>query len=318
MSQFQIKAIAPEAEQVGGAQLYGTGKDAIFCHTDVIRRRKISEKDGGIYKFVTGLTESDINNCRYLTREEKAQYLTELPTILEKLEGAFGKEGLENTNKHFWEQYGTITVDNDSLKMYYSDDSPETLLLRCLVRGGAFDIIAPTIDGAKHNMVPYYITDIETEAERKYEKRGGKPQAFAAYENLKTKTSRDALVYISWVLHEKTKGYTKKSAPHIMYQAIEEYIDGEFTKVGKKECPKRFCELAERWKTDKENLILEASVHAAEFYGFLYVKDGVFHTLDEDFPLGKNIKDSMKVLFDPRNRAILLRLKELVDEKLDK
>ena len=317
---FQIKGIYSEETKHGDAILFGTGGSAAFFKGDHLHVTKVSDKDGGVFKYRTGLKEDHIKYNRYLSAEEKARYTKELVKVTKKLQEAFGPEVLQDDNAFFWKRSGKLTITNETENMLYDDEDPNALLLKWMIIGGGFDLVAPSLKAAKDNNVQFYITDVASEAERTYERRGSKPEAFGLYYELKKKHNTDALVYISWLLGDKTKGFTKKTAPHTLFQCIEDYIEGEHVKVGKKACAARFIEVVEKWEKDKEQLIAESSIAAADYYNFLYMKDedGHFYFVDTDTRLGKTIQETAKLLLEPKHRELLLLIKDKVDKELNR
>ena len=315
MSSYKIKSTNVDEQSFGDSTVYFTGNSAITVKKDKIPVKRRTKEGKPVFK--TGLSESDIKFNRYLSKEEKENWLKKLPEIREQLTAVYGEDALAEDNENFWREKGIIEIDNNSLDFIYDETNPENLLKKAMIVGGCFDLISPT----KTSGIQYYLLDAEEAEEMSFEKRGQKPLAYELYGELKNKSNKDSLLYIAWCLHPETMGYTKKTSTITLQAKLEDYIEGDYIKKGsKKVAAERFVTYAKKWKTDKQDVILEAIVNAAEHYGFIFFRTetGKMHSSIDDLEIGSSTESAKRFLLDGRNRDHLLKLKEKVDFELDK
>lgn len=321
MSAFKIKSTNVDEAKFGDSIMYFTGNSAITSKRDNIPVRRKSKDGRKIYK--TGLLEVDITSNRFLDQSEKDAWLKKLPEVKKKLKDAFGEDSLDEDNENFWREKGNIEINNESLDVIYSDSNPENLLMKAMIMGACFDLIAPTHSAAKKSggLMQYYLIDAEEADEVAFDKRGQKPLAYELYAELKNKSNKDALLYLTWCLDDQTMGYTKSTSPVTLQAKIEDFIEGEYIKRGsKKVAAEKFVDYAKKWKVDKQDVIMEAIVNAANHYGYIFFKTdiGKYFTVIDDTEIGSSITQAKKFLLDSRNRDLLLKLKESVDVDLNK
>ena len=97
-----------------------------------------------------------------------------------------------------------------------------------------------------------------------------------------------------------------------------EFIEGKFSKTGKKLAAQTFYDNYKLWKADKETFIGKAIISAAHHYQFIYFKDGKFITSLNSTVLGNRIEDSYKILMKPENQTEFDEIRKMVNEELNK
>jgi hypothetical protein len=321
MSAFKIKSTNVDEVKFGDSVMYFTGTSAVTDKLDRIPIRRKNKDGKPVYK--SGLTEQDVKFNPYLAPEEKESWIKKLPEIIDTLKKSFGDDSLDEDNENFWREKGVIQIGNETLNLIFDDKNPENLLKKAMIMGGCFDLIAPTHAAAKRSggMIQYYLIDAEEADEVAFDKRGQKPLAYELYGELKGKSNKDALLYLTWCLDPETHGYTKKTAPVTLQAKIEDFIEGDYVKRGsKKLAAEKFVTYAKKWKTDKQDVIMEAVVNACDHYGkiFFRTETGKYHTVLDDMEIGTSLEGAKRFLLDGRNRDLLLKLKDIIDIELEK
>lgn len=300
-----------------GVTLFGTGENNYSVHTDILAEERI---DKNTVRKVTGLNEDDIKGSPVLTDEMKEIYLNRLPDVRKKVIEKYGESALDPTNDHFWKNRSTIRLDKNKLGQLHDDEENlADLILRFNILSGSFDDIAPSLETAKATGRNYYIIDLDDFNKSEFDdKISYKLKAVASLNELVEKSSKDALLYLTWVIVDDAKGYTKNTSSEVLAQVLYEYIEGALVKKNKKACAKIFYDNYNLWKTDKDSLITKAIFNAALYFGDIYLDKGQYTSKAGNTKLGTNEKKAIETLLDGPNIAELKELKKTIEEKLSK
>jgi hypothetical protein len=316
---FSIRSTRPAKQMIGSLTVFGTGEDVPFKQSLILGGERISEKE---FEFQTGLEEKHIQNSIFFDDEEKQRYIKQLQEDVKVLQKAFGADRLKPTNAFFWGddhgQKGNFAVNNETLSTFYDTKNEEHLLLYWKIMGGGYaDAIGPTYQTALAFGLPLYMTELEEEAERQTEDIGLKGKAFAALEDVSNKKSAEDLLWLSWMLLDVNKGFTKKTPKASLYKAHFEFIEGSLVKSGKKLCAKQFLEAVDLLKKDKTKAIATAIAKAGEFLNLIYTnKENQLETRKSHTILGSTIEEAIETLLKPTHHEELEYLKSEVEDKL--
>lgn len=299
-----------------GLPVYGTGNEYHKVEVDTLSEQLVAKDK---VKYITGLTDEDLQNSPVLTSEEKDIYIKQLKAVQKKITAAFSKDALDPFNEYFWKSRKLFKINNESLNSIYDDENPNHLILKYNILSGSYSSIAPNLESALRTGRPFYMIEQSEADEQSYkDKAHFKIKAMGALNELEESGNLDALLYITWVTLDVTQGYTRNTSKQVLLETLFEYIEGDLVKKDKKKCAESFYNNYMRWKNDKENLITEAIFRAAVHYGMIYYERGKFVTKDKNTILGSDEKDSINLLLDARNIAELKELKKTVEEKLNK
>ncbi len=202
-----------------GVTLFGTGENNYSVHTDILAEERI---DKNTVRKVTGLNEDDIKGSPVLTDEMKEIYLNRLPDVRKKVIEKYGESALDPTNDHFWKNRSTIRLDKNKLGQLHDDEENlADLILRFNILSGSFDDIAPSLETAKATGRNYYIIDLDDFNKSEFDdKISYKLKAVASLNELVEKSSKDALLYLTWVTVDDAKGYTKNTSSEVLAQVL--------------------------------------------------------------------------------------------------
>lgn len=313
---FLIKKNFKKERSHKGTPIFGTGMEYHLVYEDTLYTTRVSKDK---IRHRTGLNKEDLNSSPVLTDELKQAYLNNLERVRERIKDFYGEEALDSTNEVFWTKRGNIIITNDVLNTVFDDEADvNALILRYNIAAGGFSDIAPSLEMAAVTGKKYYVVE---EEEFKTENFEGdintKLKANAALNSLYEKGSSDGLLYLTWVVLSETQGFTRNNSKEVIVQALSDFIDGKLVNKDKKVCAKTFLEYANKWKNDKEGLIIEAVFNIAVYYGLIYLADGKYVTKDRNTILGSNKQMAIKILSDVKNIDELKDLKALVDKKID-
>lgn len=300
-----------------GTTVYGTGEEYHSVYEDSISEKRISPTK---IKRTTGLTMHDLKSSPVLFDDLKEAYIKNLESVRERIKEVYGEEALDDSNDTFWREKGSVTINNETLTTIFDDENDiDALIFRYNVAGGGFSDIAPSLDCAAVSGRKYYLIEQEEYNHETFEDSvASKLKANAELNNLYTKGSFDALLYISWVCLNDTQGFTRNSSKEVIVSTLSDFIDGKLVNKDKKKCADKFLSLVTAWKNDKETLITEAVFEAAINYGLILMIEGKYTTKARTTVLGSNKQKAIKNLLEAKNIDELKELKQEVDLKLSK
>ena len=113
-------------------------------------------------------------------------------------------------------------------------------------------------------------------------------------------------MYVAKAVDIDSVQYTKSTPNDIMYENMDDFINGDGTESNKKRAAEGFIEAS---KSSMEDLKIRALVKDSLFYRFLVSKaSGWIELLDSSEKLGKRPSEVMTYLKDPSNEDTLLSL----------
>lgn len=314
-TRFAVRSNRVPEQKEGNKIIFGTGEEVPFYHTCELFCMEI---DKGKFEYYTGLESKHIKYSKYFNDEEKEILLKKQATDMKELNLVYGKTRLAPENEYFWKENSSFILNNETLVTFFDTKEPEHLLLYWKIVGGGYaDEIGPSYEAAQSFGLPFYISEIVEEAERRTEGVAAKVKAFSLLEELSQKKSSEDMLWLSWMLHPSNMGYTKSTPPATLYNAHYEFIEGLLVKKAKKSCPKQFVDAYNLIKNDKPRAISEALVKAGEHFAIIYTdKDNKLAIRKSGLVLGRNIEEAIEMLLKPMNTNELESLREDVEEKL--
>lgn len=312
---FAIRSTRPAEQKEGNKIIHGTGESIPFRHGCELGMKLVDE---GVFEYVTGLEPTHIEYSVFFDADQKKALLKQQAEDLKLLQKAYGKDRLKSTNKYFWDEYSQLVINNETLSMFFDGAEPIHLLLYWKIMGGGYaDEIGPSYEGALAYGLPFYMTELEEEAERRTEDTGSKVKAFAMLEEMSQKKSNEDLLWLAWMLHPSNQGFTKITPAATLFQAHYEFIEGRLVKKAKKACPKQFIDACNLLKNSKTEAIATAIVKAGDYFGLIFTnKEGRLATRKNNLILGETVEEAIDTLLKPINQEELEILREAVEEKL--
>lgn len=267
-------------------------------------------------RYITGLDVNTPSVMYIEDKDEKKAIEKEILSIVDRLEKVFGKGSLDANNRNFWGDF--------SIKLGYTGKSLDKSnakdeILYHAIKAGGFESVAPTLERAKDGMLDkgykFYLRHIEKDADIKVERVKMVNKAKAALTDL-DETDSYKLLLVSKVVLAPNNEFTDKTPKSIIYDKLDQFIDGKIVKDNKRLTVKQFLEAYGR---DIEDLYVDSLVKDALYFNFIIREaDGNFYNKQTEVRLGKTEKDVLKYLSNPANQVEFENIKSRVDAKFNK
>lgn len=317
---FQIKKKSAPIEKSGDAQYSNTGESPFYSFNTVLFSDNIGSEKEPKFKYRTGMEPGSVLRNKLILDSEKEELEKVAVKLREIVKINFpGSENSENS--FFWNPERTAKEfsHKDSMVVYDTDD-PEGALLYLNILGGGYPMIAANVRTAedKTGMDLYVIELSEQDEKESRDLYGDRLEAYAELNDLLNNKGIDSLLYISYLTSDTNKGRTKNTSKAQFQKDLMNYIEGSQNTVDKKKASKNFLTRAKQWKTNKDDLVLEASLEIGLWFGLVY-KDKETKRLvltNSKFLLGSDVPQSMVILNKPENHTELKDFIDQVNEKL--
>jgi len=314
MGNITIRPFVDSTRENMGLENYGY---VVYPGTSQEEQIAAIEKNG-VVRFVTGLDEfapeiqnlpeeqrdAVIMNIRYVVSELEKQLATNVINVDDP--NFWDKVTLLKPNNHkFWEKL-TIKCSNEPVFLDPKKEAYDLLKLMAIEAGG-FDLVAKSYEDAQTRAKPpkwYLDKEVDTVSTRtEYKKLRNK--ATSILDGLFGKNHKK-LLYMAKVIDGNSTQY-KNSTPHdIVYDNLDEYIQGTGVEGNKTRAAENFIKTSE---LDMETLKLKSLVKDASFYKFIVTKpDGMIYHAKKHAVMGRNVSDVVEHLRNPLNEDVLADL----------
>jgi hypothetical protein len=279
----------------------------------------------GVIRYITGLDEFSpevqrlndpekkeavINNIRYVVAELEKQLATNVIKVDD--DEFWNKVQLLRPDNHeFWSEI-TIRCGNEPLFLKPKED-PYDLIKMMAIEAGGFDLVAKSYEDAKAKAKPpkFYLDKEAKTVATRTEYKKIRNRAISVLDDLYGKHTKK-LLYVLKVLDGNSTQYKNSTPPDIIYDNLDEYINGNGVEANKERAVKTFMDAVE---LDMETLKLKCIVKDASFYKFLVHKpDGMIYHAKKSAMLGRNVSDCVEYLKNPMHEEVLIDLLEQVEK----
>ena len=308
----------PSKENMGLEQ-YG-----LALHDGVFHEESLACLEmNGVKRYITGLNEFD-PKVKMLPPKEKKAKIAEIRKEVSELEAELAANVVDVEDKDFWNKLTVMKPDNskfwDKITLRCGNDpvfldgevDPYDRIKLHAIRAGGFSIVAKSLKDAKaSNSNPkFYLDTVEETLTTRTELTKLKNKALTALQNL-YETNVTKLIYVAKVVDSDSVQYTKSTPNDIMYENMDEYINGRGAENNKKRAAKQFLDVA---GLDMEELKIRALIKDGLYYRFLTTKAGGWiEPIDSGIRLGKRPSEVLEFLKDPNNEESLLSLMDKID-----
>lgn len=312
---ISIKPFVDQNKENMGLEDYGM---AVFPGTFHEEQLAAIERNG-VIRYITGLDEyaPEVQNIR--DKEQKEAVIFNIRSIVAHLEKLLATNVLKVDDEDFWnkvkllrpdnhEFWGKISVrcGNEPTHLNPADD-PYDLIKFVAIEAGGFDLVAKSFeDGMAQAVSPKFYLDKEVltvSTRTSYKKLRNK--AIGLLDDMSNKNSKK-LMYVTKVIDTNSTSYKTHTPTDIMYDVLDDYINGFGIESNKSRAAQHFIDTA---KLDMETLKLKALVKDATFYKIISLKaDGMLYHTATATMLGRNVSDVVIYLKNPINEDILVRL----------
>jgi hypothetical protein len=277
----------------------------------------------GVKRYITGLNEFD-PKVKMLPPKEKKAKIAEIRKEVSELEAELAANVVDVEDKDFWNKLTVMKPDNskfwDKITLRCGNDpvfldgevDPYDRIKLHAIRAGGFSIVAKSLKDAKasNNNPKFYLDTVEETLTTRTELTKLRNKALTALQNL-YETNVTKLIYVAKVVDSDSVQYTKSTPNDIMYENMDEYINGRGAENNKKRAAKQFLDVA---GLDMEELKIRALIKDGLYYRFLTTKAGGWiEPIDSGIRLGKRPSEVLEFLKDPNNEESLLSLMDKID-----
>lgn len=279
----------------------------------------------GLVRFITGLDEfaPEVQNIR--DEEQREAIIFNIRSVVSHLEKLLATNVIDPEDSDFWtkvkllrpenfEFWGRISLrcGNESIHLDPAND-PYDLIKYMAIEAGGFDLIGKSFEDANAQAVaPKFFLDkeVHTVSNRTIYKKL-RNAAIGLLDEMYNKFPKK-LFYVTKILDSDSASYKITTPLDILYDVMDEYINGYGMEKNKSKAAEMFSTTAE---LDMETLKLKAIVKDATFFKFIQLKtDGMLYHAASSTMLGRNVSDVVMYLKNPLNEDVLIRVLNEVED----
>ncbi len=308
----------PNKENMG-LETYG-----LSLHDGVFHEESLACLEmNGVKRYITGLNEFD-PKVKMLPAKEKKVKIAEIRKVVSELEAELAANVVDPGDKDFWNKLTVMKPDNskfwDKISLRCGNDpvfldgevDPYDRIKLHAIRAGGFSIVAKSLKDAKSSQTgpKFYLDTVEETLTTRTELIKVKNKAISELQGL-FDSNTTKLMYISKVVDADSVQYTTNTPNDILYENMDEYINGNGAESNKKRAATQFLEVS---KLDMEELKIRALIKDGLYYRFITTKAGGWiEPIDSGIRLGKRPSEVLEFLKDPNNEEQLLSLMDKVE-----
>lgn len=270
----------------------------------------------GVETFITGLDEfspsvTTIENKD--RREAKIKRIRETVAHLEKVlaqniidvkDPEFWNKVtlLKPTNKEFWSKI-KINIGNKGMHLDPLNN-PDDLIIMLAIEEGGFSSVAKSYEDALNAPKPpkFFLDKEIATVDVKAKGKIAKNKAFALLDEI-FEEGGNKLMYVAKVVDIYPSKYKIKTPRALIYDAMDEFIDGRSFEKNKDRAVKNFTEVA---NMDMEELKIRAILKDAMHFKKVQLKaDGLLYHSKTNSMMGRNIEDAVEFVKNPLNKDIV-------------
>jgi len=308
---ISIKPYVDVSKENMGLQNYGMSLYEGVWHHESLACLELN----GIKRYVTGLNEF-APDIKMLKPGEKEIKVKEIRKVVSELEKDLAANVIDPEDKDFWNKVSLLKPDNhefwSKIEIKCGNDpiyldpvqDPYDLIKLYAISAGGFSIVAKSLKEAKQfgSKFKFYLDHFEESVSTRTEYTKLRNKAIAQLQNLYDKNTTK-LLYVAKAVDIDSTQYSKSTPNDILYEKMDDYINGDGSESNKKTCAEAFIEAA---KSDMKSLKIKALVKDCIYYRFITTKSsGWIETLDSGIKLGKKPSEVMEHLFNPENEDVL-------------
>lgn len=281
-------------------------------------------EQNGQVRYLNGLDETAPEVKTISDPEKKEARIKEIRSIVAYLEFEKHYVKLDIDDEHFWNKVQTYKPNNrefwSGIFMEYNNNDvvldplkkSEDLIKILAIESGGFPSVAKSFEDCKNgdrNRKWFLDRQIDT-AESKVSVSKVKNKALSILNGLSENKPRK-LFYIAKLADSNSMQYKNSTLQNIIYDNMDEFINGLGTESNIKAAANRFMELS---KLNMQELKIRSMVKDATFYKIIIVKgDGLLYLAKDNVMLGRNASEIYEYLVNPMNEEVLRKLQNKVE-----
>lgn len=268
----------------------------------------------GVIRYVTGLNEF-APEIKLLTAEDRVARVKQIRSAVAELEKELAANVIDPEDENFWNKVKLLKPDNAEFwnkisiscgnePLYLDPKDPFDRIKLYAIEAGGFSIVAKSFDDARSKAVPpkFYLDKEEETVMVRTEYKKLRNKALSELQKLFDKNSTK-LFYIAKVVDINSTQYRRSTPNDILYENMDNYINGYGGETNKERAAKSFIETA---SMDMETLKIKSIVRDSVFFKYIINKaDGYIYHTKSGSMLGRNVSDVVEHLKNPLNEDIL-------------
>ena len=309
---------SPNKENMGLEQ-YG-----LSLHDGVYHEENLACLEmNGVKRYVTGLNEF-APEVKMLAKDKKKAKIKEIREVVAQLEAELAANVVDITDKDFWNKLTVMKPDNskfwDKISLRCGNDpvfldpekDPYDLIKLFAINAGGFSIVAKSLREAKeaNNPPKFYLDTVQESLSTRTELSKLKNRSLVELQKLYD-SNPTKLMYVSKICDVDSVQYIKSTPNDILYENMDNYINGVGAESSKKKAASQFLEVSQ---LDMEELKIRALIKDALYYRFITTKaEGWIEPIDSGIRLGKRPAECLEFLKNPKNEEVLMSILDKVE-----
>jgi hypothetical protein len=271
-------------------------------------------ENNGVVRYLTGLNEF-APDVRLLQGDHKEARIKEIRNAVAELEKELAANVLDVEDPQFWNQVKLLRPDNAEFwnriniacgnePLFLDPKDPYDRIKLHAIEAGGFAIVAKSFDDARSRAVApkFYLDKTEETVMARTEYKKMRNKALSELQKLFDKNSTK-LFYIAKVVDINSTQYKKSTPNDVIYENMDNYINGLGGESNKERAAKSFMETV---SLDMETLKIKSIVRDSVFFKYIINKaDGYIYHTKTNSMLGRNVSDVVEHLRSPLNEDIL-------------
>jgi hypothetical protein len=271
-------------------------------------------ENNGVTRYITGLNEY-APEIKLLPAEAREARVKQIREAVSELEKELAANVVDPDDKDFWNKVKLLNPGNTDFwnkifiscgnePLYLDPKDPFDRVKLYAIEAGGFSIVAKSYDDARSKAVPpkFYLDKEEETVMVRTEYKKMRNKALSELQKLFDKISTK-LFYIAKVVDIDSTQYRKTTPNDVIYENMDNYINGLGGETNKERAAKSFLEAT---NLDMETLKIKAIVRDSSFFKYIISKpDGYLYHGKLNALLGRNVSDVIEYLKNPLNEDIL-------------
>lgn len=277
----------------------------------------------GVKRYLTGLNEF-APELKAMSAEQREAAIKDIRSTVAQLESELASNVVDPKDADFWNKIKLLRPDNsefwDKIVMRFGNEpvfldpvlDPYDLIKLRAIEAGGFSLVAKSLDHARNTAAfKFYLDKFEETAGIKTEVKKLRNKALAELQKLFDKNT-NKLFLVCKVIDIDSTQYNKSTPNDILYDHMDEYINGKSVDKDKKKTAARFLEVS---GYDMETLKLRAIVKDGNYFKTIATRgDGNIYHMKSGAMLGKTPSEVIEYLKNPLNDEILMDMVKTVEQ----
>ena len=314
-----IKPFFNPTKENMGLEQYG-----LSLHDGVFHEESLACLEmNGVKRYVTGLNEFS-PEVKMLPKTEKEAKIKEIRSVVAQLEAELAANVVDPDDKDFWNKLTVMKPDNskfwDKISLRCGNEpvfldpvkDPYDLIKLHAINAGGFSIVAKSLRDARemNNSPKFYLDTVQESLSTRTELSKLKNKALVSLQTMYD-SNTTKLMYVAKICDVDSVQYVKNTPNDILYENMDNYINGFGAESSKKRSATQFLEVG---GLTMEELKIRALIKDALYYRFITTKAGGWiEPIDSNIRLGKTPSECLAFLKNPENEESLMALLDKVE-----